>query len=279
MTKIEKHATEPSINDVRKFWDENPINSSEFSESQDLKSNLSRIDTLRWTENERCAREKFYDFPGGESTRILDAGCGIGMFVRFYARKGFEVHAIDLSSKAVEIVQKSLKAFDLHATVCEASVEDIPYPDDYFDYIVSNGVIHSTPNTEKAVEEFYRVLKPGGVATICLFYQNILLRNPQWYLIKKLIPLMLKKTRRRENMLLVETPNDLVRTYDGKNTPIAKMYSRKQADALFTKFERLQVEPHYFPVRFLKFLKTGGIIHKIMDRYFGTLIHYLLKKP
>lgn len=269
----------PSIKDVKNYWNENPVHSLEFSDSEDLKAYLERIETLRWADNERWAREKFYEFSGGEGTRILDAGCGIGVFVRFYARKGFEVHAIDLTPKSVEITQKSLELFGLQATVREASVEDIPYPDDYFDYIVSNGVIHHTPNTEMAVEEFYRVLKPGGIASVCVYYQNVLLRPPQWYLIRWLIPFMLKKTQGREDMLSVETPKDLVRTYDGNNTPVATVYSRKQADELFEKFEHLRVEPHYFPVRFLKFFKTGGAFHKIMDRYFGTLIYYLLKKP
>jgi hypothetical protein len=80
-------------------------------------------------------------------------------------------------------------------------------------------------------------------------------------------------------MLSVVTPEDLVGTYDGNNTPIAKVYSRKQADELFAKFEHLRVEPHYFPVRFLKFFETGGAIHEFLDRNFGTLIYYLLKKP
>ncbi|MBT5471040.1 MAG: class I SAM-dependent methyltransferase [Nitrospina sp.] len=271
--------TSPSIQDVKNYWNENPVHSVEFSASTDLKNYLEQIDSLRWADNERWAREKFYEFGGGKGKRILDAGCGVGVFTRFYARRDFEVHAIDLTPKSVEITQKSLEVFNLQGTISKASVEKIPYSNDYFDYIVSNGVIHHTPDTEKAVEEFYRVLKPGGVASVCVYYQNVLLKPPLWYLIRKLIPLMLVKKQGRENMLSVETPEDLVRTYDGNNTPIAKVYSRKQADELFVKFEHLRVEPHFFPVRFLKFFKTGGFFHKIMDRYFGTLVYYLLKKP
>jgi ubiquinone/menaquinone biosynthesis C-methylase UbiE len=269
----------PSIQDVKNYWDENPVHSVEFSTYNDLKLHLDQIDTLRWADNERWARKGFYEFGDGKGRRVLDAGCGVGVFTRFYARKGFEVHAIDLVPKSMEITQKSLKVFDLQATLCEASVDNIPYSNNFFDFIISNGVIHHTPNTDEAVKEFYRVLKPGGIASVCVYYKNFLLSPPQWYLVRKLIPLLLKKKQGRENMLSVVTPEDLVGTYDGNNTPIAKVYSRKQADELFSQFEHLRVEPHYFPVRFLKFFETGGAIHKFLDRNFGTLIYYLLKKP
>jgi SAM-dependent methyltransferase len=269
----------PSIDDVKNYWDQNPVHSVEFPDSTDLKTYLEEIDNLRWGDNERWAKKNFYNFDGDDETRILDAGCGIGVFVRFYARKGFKVHAIDLTKKGVEFTRKSLDVFGLKGFVQVASVEEIPYPRDYFDYIVSNGVIHHTPNTEKAVEELYRVLKPGGIASICIYYKNALLRPPLWNLVRLLIPVLLKKKQGREDALSVLSPESLVRTYDGNKTPVAKLYSRKQADELFGEFKHLRVEPHYFPARFLKFFKTGSMIHKLMDRYFGILIYYLVQKP
>jgi ubiquinone/menaquinone biosynthesis C-methylase UbiE len=276
---VEKFKDFPSINDVKNYWNENPVHSVEFPELIDLKTYFEEIDTLRWSDNERWAKKHFYDFAEGTEARILDAGCGIGVFTRFYAKKGCNVHAIDLTSKGVEFTRKSLEIFGLKGFVHVASVEDIPYPKDYFDYIVSNGVIHHTPNTEKAVSELYRVLKPGGIASICIYYKNALLRPPLWNLVRLLIPLLLNKKQGRENALSVHSPESLVRTYDGNNTPVAKLYSRKQADQLFGEFKHLRVEPHFFPARFLKFIKTGGTIHKCLDRYFGTLIYYLVQKP
>ncbi len=272
-------SNEPTIQDVNTYWDENPVHSVEFSDSSDFDAYIKQIDTIRWNENERWAKNDFYEFPTGHGKRLLDAGCGIGVFARFYARKGFNLHAIDLSYKSLTIAQRSLKMLDLNATVIRASVEDIPYPNDFFDYIVSNGVIHHTPNTLKAVDEFYRVLKPGGIASVCIYYQNFWLRYPQWYLVKVMIPFLLKKSTGRELMLSPKNPEDLVRAYDGNNTPIANLYSRKQADKLFEKFESLRVALHYFPARFIKFVKMGGVFHKFMDHKFGTLIYYLLKKP
>ena len=95
-----------------------------------------------------------------------------------------------------------------------------------------------------------------------------------------LIPILLKNKQGREDVLSVISPESLVCTYDGNKTPVAKIYSRKQADELFGVFKHLLVELHYFPARFLEFIKTGGIIHKWLDRNFGILIYYLfLQKP
>lgn len=257
---------EKTIEDVREYWEENPVHSVEFCLDSDLARYCEYIDNLRWSDNERWARETFYELKGGKDTRILDAGCGIGGFSRFYARKGFNVSAIDITQKAVEITQKSLELYGLYGDIKRGSVEDIPYPDNYFDYIVSNGVIHHTPNTERAVKEFYRVLKPGGVASVCIYYKNILLRQPVWALIKLLIPLLLKKKEGRQKMPTARTPEDFVCMYDGNDTPIAKVYSRKQADELFRSFRIVAVEPHYFPIRFLRLFKTGGIIHEFLDK-------------
>jgi SAM-dependent methyltransferase len=266
------------LGDVIRYWQEHPVHSVEFPVGGDLTTYLDRVDALRWSDNERWARQTFYDLAGGAGTRILDGGCGIGVFTRFYARKGFDVHAVDITSKAVSMTQKSLELYSLRAKVQVASVEELPFPENYFDYIVSNGVIHHTPNSEKAVEEFYRVLKPGGLASVCVYYKNALLRWPIWPIVRMALPLLLIKRSGRDGMFKVRTPEDFVRTYDGNDTPIARVYSKREGDRLFSRFRILKREPHYFPVRFLRFLPEGGFVHRILDRSCGCLLYYLLEK-
>lgn len=267
------------IDEVARYWNENPVHSVEFKQNTNLKEYLVYVDALRWSDNERWARKNFYEFGQGQGKIILDAGCGVGVFSRFYSRQGFKVFAIDISDKAVDITREGFKVFDLPGTVQPGSVEELPYPDNYFDYLVSNGVIHHTPDTEKSVSEFYRVLKPRGVASVAIYYRNILLRQPYFSLAKMLLRLLLKKREGREALLASDTPEDFVRAYDGNNTPIARVYTRKQADVLFCRFKIIKVEKHYFPARFVAGFKTGGILHRILDRNFGMLIYYLLQKP
>ncbi len=269
------------LKSVIEYWTHNPVHSVEFKDGMDIRAYCGQIDELRWSDNERWAKKTFYEIDLKEGARILDAGCGIGVFTRYYSKKGFDVHAIDITDTAVEITRKSLEALGLYASVVQGNIEAIPYPDNFFDFVVSNGVVHHTPDTEQAVREIFRILKPKGMASICVYYKNVLLRAPLFTIIKGLLPLLLKgkKLEGRENFFTARTPEDFVRAYDGNKTPIAKVYSRKQADKLFSAFEIIRAEPHYFPIRFIKYFRVGGLMHKVLDYYCGTLIYYLLRKP
>lgn len=263
---------------VAKYWGDHPVHSVEFHPGSNLREYCDQIDRLRWSDNERWA-QKFYDLQLPEGSTVLDAGCGIGVCSRYYARRGYKVYAIDIAPSAVEITRKSFELFGLKGRVTVGNVESIPYPDNSFDGLVSNGVIHHTPNTEKAVDEFYRVLKPGGLALCCVYYRNILLRPPLWMLTKRLLPLLLRKKTGREGMLSVGIPEELVRIYDGDGTPIAKLYSKAAAKQLFHRFHVRAMAPHYFPARFLRGFKPGGWTHRMLDSTCGTLIYLLLEKP
>lgn len=98
-----------------------------------------------------------------EGKRCLDAGCGGGRFVVALARLGALVSGIDISEEAVEAAQvRLLERGMMNADAQVASVLNVPYPDATFDYVLSSGVIHHTPDPQKAFKELTRVLKPGG---------------------------------------------------------------------------------------------------------------------
>lgn len=93
---------------------------------------------------------------------ILDAGCGTGSLM--IKMKGFgKVYGIDASSEALKFTRKNgLKK------VTKASVEKIPFKDNTFDAITSIDVLyHKEVRSDlKALKEFKRVLKPGGILII-----------------------------------------------------------------------------------------------------------------
>lgn len=96
--------------------------------------------------------------------KCLDAGCGGGRFCVALSRWGAEkVRGIDISKNAVKEANIRFKKRNLdQAKAIEASVLEIPFDNNEFDYVVSNGVIHHTPDPVKAFGELVRVLKPGG---------------------------------------------------------------------------------------------------------------------
>lgn len=93
--------------------------------------------------------------------RILECGPGSGFNSRFMAEqtKG-EVFALDISAAAMTTFGNTR---DLpNCTVVQADLMEAPFPDNYFDFIIADGVLHHTPDTRLAVEALYRKLEPGG---------------------------------------------------------------------------------------------------------------------
>jgi arsenite methyltransferase len=97
---------------------------------------------------------------------ILDVGCGAGFDLivasRLVGQEG-KVCGIDLTPEMAEKAKSNLKQYGVqNYDVQEGGAESIPYPDNTFDAVISNGVLNLSPLKEKCFREIYRVLKPGG---------------------------------------------------------------------------------------------------------------------
>ncbi|GAP97213.1 class I SAM-dependent methyltransferase [Leptolyngbya sp. NIES-2104] len=107
-----------------------------------------------------------WQFVGDVNERlVLDAGCGTGYLSRQLAQKGAIVTGIDLSSEMIALAQQKSagSSIDFHQDSCS---ELRTLPDEDFDLLVSNYVLMDLPDLEEAIQAFYRVLKPGGVAVL-----------------------------------------------------------------------------------------------------------------
>lgn len=92
---------------------------------------------------------------------ILDVGCGTGSFLEFYQRYTHQLYGIDTSPAMMDIARQRLgREVDLHL----GSAAEMPYPDNYFDLIVSMLVLHEMdhPIRLAVLEEMKRILKPDG---------------------------------------------------------------------------------------------------------------------
>ncbi len=98
--------------------------------------------------------------------KILEAGCGLGNWVFIFEEMGFVSVGIDLSLASLEIANKYVLKNNLKSNFLLADVRKIPIKDNYFDAVVSYGVIEHFINSENALMEFQRVLKSGGACLI-----------------------------------------------------------------------------------------------------------------
>jgi SAM-dependent methyltransferase len=112
------------------------------------------------------------DYEGARDLEVLDVGCGQGIDLCEYALAGARATGIDLTPRHLELAREHLAELDLEATVVEGDAERLPFPDESFDRVSSNGVLHHTPDTPAALREIRRVLRPGGLATVIVYNRN-----------------------------------------------------------------------------------------------------------
>ncbi|MBF0436139.1 MAG: class I SAM-dependent methyltransferase [Magnetococcales bacterium] len=100
----------------------------------------------------------------------LDAGSGSGRAVRSMLIHGAaKVCAIDMGSGCVRNTKERNSSFSDRLEVQLASVLDIPYPDNTFDIVHCDGVLHHTTDPKRGFRELVRVLKPGGSIILGLY--------------------------------------------------------------------------------------------------------------
>jgi SAM-dependent methyltransferase len=118
--------------------------------------------------------ELFVDRGGlGPGRRVLELGCGTGVFLEKTARSGAVIHGLDLSEDLLAKARARLK--DLaNVTLDEGNAEQMPYPAGDFDVVYGSSVLHHL-DLDAALKEIHRVLKPGG--RLIFAEPNIL--NPQ----------------------------------------------------------------------------------------------------
>jgi len=101
------------------------------------------------------------DLTGDE--RVLDAGCGAGHASLAFAPQVHEVVAYDLTESMLATVESLANQRGFTNIITRhGDVENLPFSDAEFDLVISRYSAHHWPAPERAVEGFYRVLKPDG---------------------------------------------------------------------------------------------------------------------
>jgi ubiquinone/menaquinone biosynthesis C-methylase UbiE len=95
---------------------------------------------------------------------ILDAGCGSGNWSAALALHGYRVRGFDISPKMIENAQVRAQELNLDTEKVQYQVgdaENVAFPDATFDAILCFNVLDFAPDPVQALQEFWRVLKPG----------------------------------------------------------------------------------------------------------------------
>lgn len=211
---------EKAKSEVADFWNEASCGEELYL------SGFSKVDyenhskTRYSLEPEILSFGKFPDFNG---LKTLEIGVGLGADHQKLAESGAILCGIDLTPRAINHTKRRFELMGLNSELQTCDAENLPYDDDSFDAVYSWGVLHHSPDTQKAVNEVYRVLKPGGIAKIMIYNKFSLIGYMLWV---------------RYALLKVQPFKSLNSIYaQHLESPGTKAYSYKEASELFHKFE------------------------------------------
>ncbi len=113
---------------------------------------------------ERAAWDRILDLvaPRGPMLDALDVGCGTGFLSLELAARGHRVTGVDLAPAMLEAARKKAAAQGVAAHFQEGDAENLPFAPGSFDLVISRHVLWTLPHPEAAIDDWMRVLRPGG---------------------------------------------------------------------------------------------------------------------
>ena len=135
------------------------------------------------TTAERAAWDRILDLVvGGRGTLdALDVGCGTGFLSLELAGRGHRVTGIDFAPQMLAEARKKAAAQGVAVRFEEGDAEQLPFAEGSFDLVMTRHVLWTLPHPEQAIDEWIRVLRPGGrlAAMDSQFDPSVLERSPQ----------------------------------------------------------------------------------------------------
>lgn len=203
-----------------------------------------------------------------DGREVLEIGPGAGGHSALFARAGARMTSLDITLARARATRDKFRLLGERAQGCAAlqgDAETLPFADGTFDIVYSNGVLHHTLDTERAVDEVYRVLKPGGLAVIMLYCKS------SWHYWINLFlceGVLMGNAFRHRNWLgrVTEWPGR--RGSEAEINPVTRAYSRRGMEELFHRFEDLSLRKHEF--YFYLIPKLGRLYRRWQIGHYGT---------
>jgi SAM-dependent methyltransferase len=257
---------------VRAFWQAHPCGEKFADAEPGTREFFERVEAHRYAKEWHIPEAA--DFAGARGLRVLEIGCGMGTDGAQFAAAGADYTGIDLTEAAIELARKKFATAGLKGEFRVADAEKLDFADESFDVVYSHGVLHHTPDTEGAIREIHRVLKTGGRAVVMLYHRGSynyrigirVLRRAGAGLLKsnagiRLVNLVTGEPidSLREHAALMKASRNgylssdefLSQSTDGAGNPLARVYSRREARALFRDFRDVELRAYFLNKRFI----------------------------
>jgi ubiquinone/menaquinone biosynthesis C-methylase UbiE len=255
------------IQEVRSFWQANPLCAGAIPHPLGTKEYFEYYDQLRESNETLEFSDALHEYQQFTGKKVLDVGSGNGYVLGNYAQQGAKVYGVDISQTSIDLCKRRFEYQGLHGHFYVANAEEMPFQSDAFDCVCSMGVLHHTPDMEKAIGEIYRVLKPGGRLIVMVYH-----RNSALYRFK--FPLM--------RMVTGKSLQQLVNEVDGLGNPRGSVFSKTEIREILGNFKNLQIfvaslQPWMVLPRKLRFISPHSL--RRFEKYFGWFLYVKGSKP
>jgi ubiquinone/menaquinone biosynthesis C-methylase UbiE len=185
--------TDPSFakhtKEVEEWWDKNPFTLGLSDKSDDLVGRIDpeNMDLHYFQEIDRKFRKhtygglqddgaplfsKFIDYASLKGKDVLDIAVGSGFSMVGFVAAGAKVTGIDLTAFAVTQTKRNLEVRGLSGTVLKMDAQHLQFPAASFDFVNAWGCLMHMPDTEGAIREIHRVLRPKGRAFAYMYNRS-----------------------------------------------------------------------------------------------------------
>ena len=168
-----------------------------------------------WRAGQQRRLEMLQPYVAIAGHRVLDVGCGLGLYVQQFGALGAEAHGVDLDPDRIELARQT------SPLVRQGSVQALPYPDAYFDLVFANEVLEHVDDDRQAVQESYRVTAPDGYLAFYVPNRLYPFETHGWYW---------RGEYRFGNIPLINYLPDVLRN---RLCPHVRAYTRRQLRGLF----------------------------------------------
>ena len=212
-------------------------------------------------------------FEAQAGKRLLEIGPGLGTDHAQFARAGAQVFALDLTATHLRLTRERFAVEGLTTRLVRADAESLPFVDGSFDTVYAFGVIHHTPDMQRAIDEIYRVLRPDGAAIIGLYHRHSAFHWLNIILFRGLLLGQLFRLGHRRLLSMIE-----FRASESTAQPLVQVLSRGDCRRLFARFSAIRIESLH--VDFLHFLPvipaSSGRGRRLLERLFRHWGWYLI---
>ncbi|MFN8376379.1 MAG: methyltransferase domain-containing protein [Anaerolineae bacterium] len=164
---------------------------------------------------------KIIPFEQARGKKVLELGHGAGYDAYAFCKNGADYTGIDIATANPPRLKSHLGFYGFQPKVMLGDAENLMFPSETFDIVFSNGVLHHTPNIQKAFEETFRVLKPGGEFWVIVYHRDSIFYWWSTVLWRHLLYGGIRKRSIQRALSQVETMNN-------DAAPLVNVYSRGQ---------------------------------------------------